>query len=255
MYIEDILFPHDTEVGIQDLNTYTNTYLPAQYALTNPPTPTADTPIVATFPAYCDVLFPAVPLMTETLHNTFESLNPQYKSALAYSNWVWSRTNGVCGEIFTALSMQSTTLTMMKTNEQSALDTLISLSYNYEVANNGLTISEAMYKALQMQAFDNDNTFMPTPLGLSVMDVNSGVCTNGVDALRQDNMMLVMEIEPIAEFKEWMEGRYGDQCDAWETSMYTDVMTANQNLLDTCINMRNDIMEEWYLLLVTMKGV
>ena len=106
-----------------------------------------------------------------------------------------------------------------------------------------------------MQVFDLDNTFMPTPLGLSVMDVNSRVCTNGVDTLRQENMMLVMEIEPIAEFKEWMEGRYGDQCDAWETSMYTAVMTANQNLLDTCINMRNDIMEEWYLLLVTMKNL
>jgi hypothetical protein len=64
-----------------------------------------------------------------------------------------------------------------------------------------------------------------------------------------------MEIEPIAEFKEWMEGKYGDQCNDFETSMYNDVATANQNLLDTCISMRDDIMEEWYLLLVTFKGV
>jgi hypothetical protein len=39
-----------------------------------------------------------------------------------------------------------------------------------------------MYRATQMTAFDNDNMFMPTPLGLSVLAVTPGVCSNGVDA-------------------------------------------------------------------------
>ena len=111
-----------------------------------------------------------------------------------------------------------------------------------------------MYKNLQIMAFEQDTTFSPTDLGIVVKDITAGICpsSSNVDSLRTQNNQLKMEIEPTAEFKEWMDRKYGQQCDSFEASMYTAIKDANQNLLDTCDLERQDILDEWYFLLVTI---
>ena len=73
--------------------------------------------------------------------------NEEYKYEKAYRDWLKNRLDIVCGSLFSALSMQHTTLSMMLTNTNEDLNDLITMSYNYEVANNGLSISEALYRA------------------------------------------------------------------------------------------------------------
>lgn len=43
-----------------------------------------------------------------------------------------------------------------------------------------------------------------------------------------------MEIEPVAEFKEWMEGKYGDQCNDFAMKKFTAENAENAHLLVTC---------------------
>lgn len=51
------------------------------------------------------------------------------------------------------------------------------------------SVSEAMYEATLMMQFDTDSTFTPTPLGLSVKAITSGICltSSNVDTVRAQN--------------------------------------------------------------------